>query len=662
MSDRYLTSDAMFQGFFLPSNMANLSTYLHNNSNSNNNNNGPGDTMKNEAFRDEKSSEHQPPRNFTQHSNSTQYQRNHLATRHHRSNGSHHFNDQYPHLRSKVSPCSLGRINSMTWLEHPRAHVNSEGITRELEHLLIVGTTRFDMIPDLLKESLCHGNSTFCNIPSNEIQPSMSSINEWVPRLFFLAMHWRFHQPALEEFQRRETCSGNNTDSLDAGALLLRQYGHDTKKDSLTLPGRLEYECPKAKFLVMNLPSVGFGAVLNSIVLFATLTAFRSDRIPVLRSVDEGRRRWLLSPPDCKSSDMQCYFLPFSPCTLSQSDIFNGHRIGMTSPDQRELRRSMEIPTELQNERVLLLDIGVIPPPIEFEQIHEDIINTTVTVARELLAMWKKNSAVFADESPTLPKNESPWRVIELAIEFMEGKKTIRDIGYEATYVYMLRPNPVYKRVLLNQTNSILPAYGDYKNSVGIPIRGSDKCNKESTCLAFETFMDLATDTYHETSSSSSYDGKFSTLLPPSHRPKLVLTTEDPAIFQQANTLRLNASFPYDIIINDNDNLQGSGAPKFFRHGQFPNVAKDTIISSLVSLQMQLTPGTVYGNCCSNWHKVIWKFILAGCSAHSDTLFKCLNEGPPPMNNSKYRLCCEWKRDGECRQLYSDYQDAKIKN
>ena len=254
---------------------------------------------------------------------------------------------------------------------------------------------------------------------------------------------------------------------------------------------------------------------------------------------------------------------------------------------------------------------------------------------------------------------------IQNAISYIKtSNNTIFDIGMEAAYVYMLRPNPVTENIIESQTLDALNGLGDgdeantligFEKAVGLPIRGSDKCHKESTCLSFETYMDLAKEHYHHYNDELQSLSSLAT--PEMHKSKLLLTTEDPNIFQNAMLYRNTTNFPYEIILNKNDNLQGSGKPTKFKRS-----AKDTILSSLVAIKMQLIPSVVYGNCCSNWHKVIRKLVDAGLSAVPNAQFNCLNLSPAAFDNPKYQICCAWGVEGEhteCSGMYREYHGIK---
>ena len=55
-------------------------------------------------------------------------------------------------------------------------------------------------------------------------------------------------------------------------------------------------------------------------------------------------------------------------------------------------------------------------------------------------------------------------------------------------------------------------------------------------------------------------------------------------------------SFPFDFLVNERDAGQGTGDPKKFSSGEF--TPDDVMISSLISLQMQLYSESLVINSC----------------------------------------------------------------
>ncbi|KAL3917106.1 MAG: hypothetical protein SGILL_004867 [Bacillariaceae sp.] len=431
-------------------------------------------------------------------------------------------------------------------------------------------------------------------------------------------------------------------------------------------PDVYEFQCPDAKFLVMNVSSLGFGAVLNTVVLFGILVSLRTDRVPIFWGEE---KPWLLAPRECPhgSQDFQCYFLPLSPCVPSKAEIYNATRYGTNDnkPQQRKLRQMMKLPDDINDDRVVFVDIGMLPAQFRSLEVAADIGNIVIETSRELMQAWWANRNK-CDGTDTLSSAENiqlnrSVSTIEKALALIDDRiqrnETIERIGFEAVHVYMLRPNPRYSRILEQETTDFLDDLdGNFEQAVGLPIRGSDKCIGESTCLSFETYMDLAKDHYihHASLPSSPFNPrKISTV-----SPRLVITTEDPNVFRKSVAYRNNTRFPFDIVLNENDNLQGTGKPT--RGESFDGNA--TMVSSLVSLAMQLVPGTVYGNCCSNWHKVMHLLVDAGLSAMPHPNFVCLNEAPMAFDNPKYRICCKWGATHKgCKQVYEDFQNSKPK-
>ena len=260
---------------------------------------------------------------------------------------------------------------TIPWIQNPRVPINQADLNDDLIDLLLMGPTKFDQLSELLgKTTLCHTTSsttsrgTFCNIADSD------EIKHWIPRLFFLALHHSLHEPAIEEYKQRKLC--NTSDGS-------RHNNKYTAKTAYPV-GKFEFQCPSAKFLVMEINNLGFGATLNTVVVFALIMSIRTGRIPIFWAESNP---WVLAPKKCphNSRDFQCYFLPMSPCVPTKTEVRNAKKVGVDRPEQRFLRRKMQLPPHISDqEKVISLDIGSMPPKFEDEDIHDDVINTITTI------------------------------------------------------------------------------------------------------------------------------------------------------------------------------------------------------------------------------------------------------------------------------------------
>lgn len=163
--------------------------------------------------------------------------------------------------------------------------------------------------------------------------------------------------------------------------------------------------------------------------------------------------------------------------------------------------------------------------------------------------------------------------------------------------------------------------------------------------MEFHQYMQLANETWANITSSASNTSDTGNT-----RGKLIMTTEDPTIFEQRHSFPGSHEFPLDFVINDEDPLQGTGNTKSFQD------AADTImISSLVALQMNLHADIIYGNCCSNFHLVLFDLAREGCGVTSKTPI-CLQE------TEKYNICCHWTRSEVCNAIRSDHKNRMEKD
>ena len=132
--------------------------------------------------------------------------------------------------------------------------------------------------------------------------------------------------------------------------------------------------------------------------------------------------------------------------------------------------------------------------------------------------------------------------------------------------------------------------------------------------------------------------------------------------------------FQPQFINNRHDITQGPGNPEkmqrmIFRRSQNSNSGNtnksstaatpismdDVMLSTISSLKLQLLCYYTIGNCCSNFHLLLFDYLRDGCGGDTATtgsptrssqITECLQENQDP----RYRLCCKWSTAEECRK------------
>ena len=120
---------------------------------------------------------------------------------------------------------------------------------------------------------------------------------------------------------------------------------------------------------------------------------------------------------------------------------------------------------------------------------------------------------------------------------------------------------------------------------------------------------------------------------------KIVVTSETKEIItSRLRYMPKNNSFPFDFLVNERDAGQGTGDPK--RRPWRRAGADNIMISSLISLQMQLYPESLVINSCSNWHKVMASLFRNGCGLARDFYVESLQTN----DNPEFRVRCNFPR------------------
>eukprot|EP00548_Thalassiothrix_antarctica_P000152 CAMPEP_0194143908 /NCGR_PEP_ID=MMETSP0152-20130528/13007_1 /TAXON_ID=1049557 /ORGANISM="Thalassiothrix antarctica, Strain L6-D1" /LENGTH=173 /DNA_ID=CAMNT_0038843517 /DNA_START=335 /DNA_END=852 /DNA_ORIENTATION=- len=139
----------------------------------------------------------------------------------------------------------------------------------------------------------------------------------------------------------------------------------------------------------------------------------------------------------------------------------------------------------------------------------------------------------------------------------------------------------------------------------------------------------------------------------------IVLTTESQSVLRDKedffnnsdpNLIKSILPFEYDFVTNeDHDVMQETGHPKehfdSYTKKEKEDITSDHIMLSMISsLKLQLMAKYTIGNCCSNFHLLLFHFLQSGCGAAQDNVGQCLQEN----EDAEFRLCCAWGKSEEC--------------
>ena len=419
----------------------------------------------------------------------------------------------------------------------------------------------------IFEQTICHKQGRFRTTSVKKWNISDTQLlHEWEFKLIYLALHDLHHRPARKHYISTKDCP--RSDSLN-----------------FNLP------CPEAKFLLSRAPELGMGASIRNGAIAHVLSAIAIGRVPLfVGRIQEGpeflQKPWFLT--SCPRQDLQCIFLPTTPCALSDKDWKEAVLVNKTIA--RAIRRSGNITEDLDRHRVLIMD--TIMHPIRgdhFPGIHSAVRQRVYQRSMELIEA--------PDQEVTSPLDYHMSEFLKAAargiLDRDEAPNADSLYSYahrdyripHAVLLYLLRPNASTKAGLDARLLELLPntpmSQSSFETTIGLPIRGSDKCDIESTCLEFDQYMQLANETWQNMNFNISSK---------SLRGTLILTTEDKKIFEQRSAYS-SKSFPFVFVVNDQDSMQGTGSIR-----DFGRKADAVMKSSLVALQMQLHAGHVFGN------------------------------------------------------------------
>jgi hypothetical protein len=521
--------------------------------------------------------------------------------------------------------CSSRRIASESWImgeRHGNARNTGSLGREELLHLLLGrtdSTLRDESFQVIFSQTMSHPRSRFVNVSDRNVDDDLY-------RLMFLAIHHHQHKMAQEEAMDR----------------LVRC--HDTTWNLPDSIGVYDFECPKAKFIVTRFPSYGLGMSLKHTIADAILLGILTNRVViVINSLNtthpevpqDFKSQWDLA--SCDRHDMQCVFLPLSPCVLTIEDLRNASHVAHA--DIAVLRKSGFLSSKYERSKVIILPTNDYPMP-------------------KPIAVLEQVQLIL--QSELLSKAPLPWGMtseyldqVFQALVPLEQNKVLPTIWQleDAAVLYTLRLNVEYREKLQKLIATSFPSDFNPETAIGLAIRSSDKCLQESECLSFDNYTTIAhniaqadTKQYLQAINSSSKELSTSNGL---LYDTIVLTSESSMIIEARKVYENISSFPFRFVVNSADIMQGSGNPRHYKALQKVNISADDIMFSTVSsIAFQMMCKVVVANLCSNFHKIMIAFIHRGLSAVYNPNMTWLQENEVP----EFRICCAWSNSEECKQ------------
>jgi hypothetical protein len=487
----------------------------------------------------------------------------------------------------------------------------------------------------LLQQSLCHSDSIFLSvndIGDDLINPSNQTIHFWALRFIYFAVHVHQHQHARLEAKARH-----------------RHRDKCQPEMNLRKIGMYDYECPDAKFLVVSIGRLGLGAVMRLGVVNGLMAGIATNRtVLIINNAPFGPKfltqEWPLA--SCPRKDMQCFYLPTTPCTLTEEELRDAKQL--ERGETRQVFRMGEIPKHLMDERVLLMDIVLRPQrtPPTFRPVLQEIVMTHLIdpLVRE------------HPDDPRIPMFRKAADSV-LVMEPEDGSYYYFGSISKASHAlvfYAMRPNLHYAQKLDHIMKQTIPKNFDPDLALGIPIRASDKCIGESECISFEKYMIMMGRVWKKYQpdilESMTRKGR-QAVLPESFNASLIVTSEAPAIREAQDNFEKQRDrgllpFNFHFVNNEYDNPEGTGNPlRMGKRVTNKTVTMDDImLSAISSLKIQLHARYTIGNCCSNFHLLMFDFLRDGCGASRDQLSECMQDNEDP----EFRLCCQWSKTEEC--------------
>jgi hypothetical protein len=368
---------------------------------------------------------------------------------------------------------------------------------------------------NIVNQTVCHASSRFLQPPNRHIfmdegddnnDDDTFTDNDWLVRFTYLAIYLHQHLPAMKELKMKTSCLVNSTDNNNNN-----NYNNSN------------YQCDaNTKYLVVALPRKGAGATFRSGAVSALLAGLAMNRVVLFVNYRRFgtvnmRSPWhLASLTKCPRGDYQCYFLPVTPCVLTEEEVHNAtvRQLEILAKEEEgHVLAEAKVHATLEQERVVVIDGSSAPVLLHasaLQRIHERIYELVVKhvsstkhhvpphVLEQYRSLWMPSLILDHHHHNTSSSPKQRRRRQEKSGNKHHDTTTTRttttttplnqsepsshhydhatSTEHHAALLYMLRPNWTFRnelehvvlKAISQQQNDLNPEW-----SFGIPIRGN---------------------------------------------------------------------------------------------------------------------------------------------------------------------------------------------
>jgi len=504
------------------------------------------------------------------------------------------------------------------------------------------------------EQGICYSKSPFQTLSSFSDDDQSYNANEiyiWKMRLIYASIFHHQHEHAFAEARLR-----TNAKIVDT-----KQYQQEIQQHNIST---FDYECPSAKFFVTALPGFGLGATIRQTAVNAILVGLAMNRTVLFINNVKGVEEyppWTLA--GCDRRDFQCFFRPVSPCVITEEQLKDAPviatKFGHIKSIMQQIERGEQYPH--QDENIVRMD----HVNFNFLPVTNTILHKIHSISNHLIDQLEADNGSKSTLYTSIDVLHKAADTIldegnlslETNIGLFEGAQSS---ARHAIVMYILRPLQEHAAKIQKLVQNDIPY--DTKSpgiSLGLPIRSSDKCHRESECLTFPSYMNMMSKIY---STSKENSGGAEEILENKPTVTIFLTSELETIFDDKDRYLRNTSllselpFTPSFITHRADIHQGNGKMiKSMKRGFSPD---DIMLSTMSVLHFQLYSQNTVGNCCSHFHALLFDFLRSGCGVSTKNQGKCMQS----IGDPHFHVCCERrgnpicvrKRDEELKSIYGD--------